>query len=55
MKRFKVTYRNSITGNQNTITTKAFSLEEAIATEQGMIERLSKFRPGMELVSVVKA
>jgi quinolinate synthase len=55
MATFKVTYGNTITGNQNTITTKADSLEAAIATEKGMVERLSKFRPGMKLVSVVKA
>jgi hypothetical protein len=55
MKTFKVTYGNTITGNQNTITTKADSLEAAIATEQGMVAKLSKFRPGMKLVSVVRA
>jgi hypothetical protein len=55
MATFKVTYGNTITGNQNTITTKAVSLEAAIATEEGMVARLSKFRPGMVLVSVVKA
>jgi hypothetical protein len=55
MKTYKVTYGNTITGNQNTITTKAASLEAAIATEEGMVARLSKFRPGMVLVSVVKA
>lgn len=55
MNTYKVTYGNTITGNQNTITTKAVSLEAAIATEKGMVARLSKFRPGMKLFSVVKA
>ena len=55
MNTYKVTYRNKFTNNQNTITTKAFSLEEAIANEQKAVERLSKWQPGMELVSVVSA
>lgn len=55
MQKFKVTYGNTITGNQNTIITKAESLEAAIETERGMVERLSKFRPGMTLISVERA
>lgn len=55
MNTYKVTYRNSKTGNQNTGTVRAFSLEEAIAAEEAMVARLIKFQPHMELVSVVPA
>lgn len=49
---YRVTYRNSKTGNTNTGTAQASSLEAAIAEETRMVEMLQKRNPNIVLVSV---
>lgn len=49
---YKVTWLNANTGNQNTMTGKARSIEYAIAEETRMVEVMRKRSPHISLVSV---
>jgi hypothetical protein len=51
---YKVTWFNSNTGNQNSMTGKASSLESALAEETRMVEMMQKRSPHISLVSVEK-
>jgi hypothetical protein len=55
MKKFKVTYKNSITGNSNSVVVGAQDLESATAQEVEMVQRMQKLSPHISLVSVVAA
>lgn len=55
MKRFKVTYFNSSTGNQKSLIVKGLSLESVTKNEEETIVRFQKINPAISLVSVERA
>lgn len=55
MKRFKVTYFNSTTGNEKSLIVKGLDLESVTKNEEETVARFQKFNPAISLVSVVRA
>lgn len=52
MKKFRVTYRNNLTGAENSITGFYRSLESALAEETKSMAMFQRVNPALELVKV---